>query len=277
LPPGRLSIVATPIGNLEDMTYRAVRVLGEVEVIAAEDTRAVLVLLDRYGIRGPRVVSFFDGNEAQRTAELVELLRGGARVALVSEAGTPAISDPGQRLVAAAAAAGLAVEVIPGPSAAIAALVLSGLPSDRFLFVGFPPREAGPRAELFGSLRGERATLVLYEAPGRVGATFADLAAALGGDRRAVLARELTKVHEEAVRGGLAELAARYAGEPPRGECTIVVEGASEAVEEIDVEAEVRRLLDEGLGPRDVAARVAARTGKPRRTLYQLALSLRRR
>jgi 16S rRNA (cytidine1402-2'-O)-methyltransferase len=273
-----LFVVATPIGNLEDLSFRAVRVLGEVEIIAAEDTRATRHLLDRHGVAGPRLVSFFEGNEAARTAEIVDALRGGARVALVTEAGTPGVSDPGQRLVAAALAAGARVEVVPGPTAAIAALVLSGLPSDRFLFLGFPPREAGARRELFGGLRGERATLIFYEAPPRVGATLADLAAALGAERPACLARELTKVHEEAVRGTLAALAARYAEEPPRGECTLVVAGASaaeaEAAAHVDVEAEVRALLAQGLGPKDVAARVAIATGKPRRLIYQLALSL---
>ena len=276
-----LFVVATPIGNLEDITYRAVRVLGEAEVIAAEDTRATRHLLDHYGVSGPRLVSFFDGNEAERTAELVESLRAGARVALVSEAGTPGVSDPGQRLVAAAVAAGVRVEVIPGPSAAVTALVLSGFATDRFLFVGFPPRDEGPRRELFGGLRAEPATLVFYEAPPRVGATLADLAAALGADRSACLARELTKVHEEAIRGTLGELADRYAAETPRGECTLVVAGASaaevEAAHAFDVEAEARALLEQGLGPKDVAARLAVATGKPRRVLYQLALSLSRR
>lgn len=278
---GVLSVVATPIGNLEDMTHRAVRILGEAHVIAAEDTRAARHLLDRYGISGPRLVSFFDGNEAERTVELVELVRGGARVALISEAGTPGVSDPGQRLVAAVVAAGERVEVIPGPSAAIAALVLSGLPTERFLFVGFPPRDAGPRRELFGSLRAEVGTLVVYEAPPRVGATLVDLVAAFGAERRACLARELTKIHEEAVRGTLGELAGRYAEEPPRGECTLVVAGASaeeaSAARSFDVEAEATALLAQGLGPKDVAARLAAATGKPRRVLYQLALSLARR
>lgn len=274
-----LFVVATPIGNLEDMTYRAVRVLGEVEVIAAEDTRATRHLLDRYGIAARRLVSFFDGNEAERSATLVAELATGVNIALVSEAGTPGVSDPGHRLVAAAVAAGVRVEVIPGPSAVVTALVLSGLPSERFLFVGFPPRDAGPRRELFGSLRAERATLVFYEAPPRVGATLADLAAALGPDRPACLARELTKLHEEAVRGSLAELANRYADVAPRGECTLVVGGATaeEAATPVDVEAEIRKLLAEGLGPKDVAARVAVTTGKPRRLLYQLALSLRTR
>lgn len=276
---GTLYVVATPIGNLEDMTYRAVRVLGETPVVAAEDTRAAARLLSHYGLRPEKVISFFEGNEARRTGELVERLRGGTDVALVSEAGTPGVSDPGQRLVAAAIEAGVRVEVLPGASAAITALVASGLPTDRFLFLGFPPREPGPRRELFGSLRAERATLVLYEAPPRVAATLADLVDALGAGRPACLARELTKLHEEIVRLPLGELAARYAGEPPRGECTLLVAGASDAEAaaalSIDVEAEVRRLLGEGLGPREIAARLAVATGKPRRVLYQLALSMR--
>src|SRR5262249_4687788 len=179
-------------------------------------------LLERHGVAGGKLVSFFDGNEAARTEELVAALRDGKHVALVSEAGTPGVSDPGQRLVAAAIAGGARVEVVPGPSAAVTALVLPGLPAERFLFVGFPPREAGPRRELFDSLRAEPATLIFYEAPPRVGATLADLAAAFGADRPACLARELTKVHEEAVRDTLGALAARYAEEPPRGECTLV-------------------------------------------------------
>lgn len=275
-----LYVVGTPIGNLEDVTYRAVRVLGEADVIAAEDTRAVERLLDRHGIRAKRVVSFFEGNEARRTEELVERLRAGATVALVSEAGMPGVSDPGQRLVAAAAAAGVPVVVVPGPSAALVALVGSGLPTDRFLFLGFPPREPGPRRELFGSLAAERSTLILYEAPPRVGATLADLAAALGADRPACLGRELTKLHEELVRAPLGDLAARYAETPPRGECTIVVAGASaeearaRAAAAVDVEAEVRRLLREGVSPKEIAARLALATGRPRRQLYQLALAL---
>lgn len=276
---GTLYVVATPIGNLEDLTRRAVRILGEAEVIAAEDTRAAERLLSHLGIGAGRVVSFFEGNEAARSEELVARLLGGTTVALISEAGTPAVSDPGRRLVAAAAEAGVRVEVVPGASAVITALVASGLATDRFLFLGFPPREAGPRRELCGSLRGERATLVFYEAPPRVGATLADLAAALGEQRSACLARELTKLHEEIVRAPLGELAHRYAEVPPRGECTIVVAGASEAeaaATNIDIEGEARALLAQGLGPKDVAARLAVLTGKPRRQLYQLALALAR-
>lgn len=275
---GTLYVVATPIGNLEDFTYRAVRVLSEVDVVAAEDTRAAQRLLTHYGIRAGRLVSFFEGNEAARTAELVEELRAGRDVAVISEAGTPGISDPGERLVRAAVEAEVRVEVVPGPVAAITALVGSGLPAERFLFLGFPPREEGARRELFGSLRRERATLLLYEAPDRVATTLADLEGAFGTERRAVVARELTKLHEELARGTLGALGQRFAAQAPRGECVIVVEGASaeDAEQTIDIDAELRLLLAEGLGPKDAAARLVVKTGKPRRQLYQLALSIKR-
>ena len=272
---GVLYLVATPIGNLEDMTYRAVRVLGDVDVIAAEDTRRSGQLLRHFEIEAKRLVSFFEGNEAERTEELVRQLAGGARVALVTDAGMPGISDPGQRLVARAIDAGVRVEVVPGPVAAMTALVGSGLATERFLFAGFPPRAEGERQALFASLRREVATLIFYEAPDRVKTTLADLAAALGGERRAVVARELTKLHEEYARGTLAGLSARDL--TIRGEHTLVVEGASssEAAEQpVDVEAAVRALLAEGLGPKDIASRLTITTGLPRRKLYQLALSL---
>jgi 16S rRNA (cytidine1402-2'-O)-methyltransferase len=280
--PGTLYIVASPIGNLEDLSPRAARVLREADVVAAEDTRAAARLLaaaDAGGGANPRrrVVSSFEGNEAARAEQLAAALAGGARVAVISEAGTPGVSDPGERAVAAAIGAGARVEVVPGPAACIAALVASGLPAERFLFLGFPPRETGARHQLFGGLRAEVATLIFYEAPDRVGVTCADLAAALGADRRACLSRELTKVHEEHVRASLGELAARYAETPPRGECTLVVAGASgPAAAAVDVEAELRRLLAAGLGPRDAAARLVIATGKPRRELYQLALAIQR-
>lgn len=272
---GTLYIVGTPIGNLEDLSLRAARVLREAELIAAEDTRAARTLLAHVGGVTAPVVSYFEGNEAERAAELEAALRAGKKVAVISEAGMPGVSDPGARAVAAAIAAGARVEVIPGPSAALAALVGSGLPSERFVFLGFPPREEGARQALFGGLRGEAATMIFYEAPDRVAPTLRDLAAAFGADRRASLGRELTKVHEEHVRGMLGELAARYADVPPRGECTLVVAGAPAAAAPIDIEAELRRLMAEGLGPRDAAARLVIATGKPRRHLYQLALSLR--
>jgi 16S rRNA (cytidine1402-2'-O)-methyltransferase len=279
--PGTLFIVGTPIGNLEDLTLRGARVLREVDVIAAEDTRSAMTLLrhvDAMGAANParKVISYFEGNEAEREDQIVEALAAGKDVAVISEAGMPGISDPGSRVVAAAVEAGARIEVIPGPNAAVAALVASGLATDRFTFFGFPPRETGARQELFGTLRNEIATLIFYEAPDRVGATLADLAAALGSERRASLGRELTKLHEEHVRGTLGELAARYASEAPRGECTLVVAGGAAAQADVDIEAELRKLLAQGLGPKDAAARLVVVTGKPRRQLYQLALSLQR-
>jgi 16S rRNA (cytidine1402-2'-O)-methyltransferase len=278
---GTLFIVGTPIGNLEDLTLRAARVLREVDVIAAEDTRSAMTLLrhvDAMGAANParKVISYFEGNEAEREDQIVDALAAGKNVAVISEAGMPGISDPGSRVVAAAVEAGARIEVIPGPNAALAALVASGLATDRFTFFGFPPRETGARQELFGTLRNEIATLIFYEAPDRVGATLADLAAALGSERRASLGRELTKLHEEHVRGTLGELAARYASEAPRGECTLVVAGGAAAQADVDIEAELRKLLAQGLGPKDAAARLVVVTGKPRRQLYQLALSLQR-
>lgn len=270
-----LFVVGTPIGNLEDLSLRAVRVLKEADVIAAEDTRRAAQLLMHIGV-SKKIVSLFDGNEAARSAELVGWLAAGQHVAVISDAGMPGISDPGHRAVAAAIEAGVAVEVIPGPNAALCALVGSGLAIDRFTFLGFPPREPGARQMLFGTLRDEIGALVFYEAPDRVHATLVDLAAALGDDRRASLGRELTKLHEEHVRGTLAELAAKYADVSPRGECTLVVAGGTGVRAEIDLEAELQKLLDAGLGPKDAAQRLVVVTGKPRRQLYQLALSLQR-
>ncbi len=290
-----LSVVATPIGNLEDLSLRAARVLATAQLIAAEDTRSAQVLLravdalaamarsgagaracDGIEPHSRKVISLFDGNEAERSAEVIAAIDAGQRVALISEAGTPLVSDPGGRLVQAAIAHGITIEVIPGPNAAIAALVASGISAERFLFLGFPPRDPGARQQLFGTLRNEPATMLLYEAPDRVGRTCADLAAAFGPDRKASLSRELTKVYEEHVRGTLAELAARYADESPRGECTLVVEGGQAQLVEVDIEGQLRELLAQGLGPKDAAARLMVLTGKPRRQLYQLALSLAR-
>jgi 16S rRNA (cytidine1402-2'-O)-methyltransferase len=273
---GRLYVVATPIGNLEDVSARVRRVLSEVDGIAAEDTRTARKLLDLLGISAPTLKSYFEGNEASRSAELIDALTSGEDWAVVSEAGTPAVSDPGQRLVDAAIAAGIAVEPIPGPSAVLAALVASGLPCTRFSFIGFLSREAGARAQELGALRGREETLIFYESPERVAATLRDMVGAFGGDRRAVLARELTKKHEEFVRGTVQELADRFAAGKPRGECTLVVEGGRQSAEEVDIEAMVRELLEQGLGPKDVAARLMVKTGKSRRELYQLALALRR-
>jgi 16S rRNA (cytidine1402-2'-O)-methyltransferase len=274
--PGTLFVVATPIGNLEDLSPRAARVLREADLVYAEDTRRASILMQHAGAT-TQVVSMFDGNEAARSAELGALLAADKRVCVISDAGTPGVSDPGERAVRAAIAAGARVEVIPGPVAAVAALIGSGLSSARFVFLGFPPRDDGPRRQLVGTLRSEVATMIFYEAPDRVGATLAALRDGLGEARGACVSRELTKVHEEHVRGTLGELAARFADEPPRGECTLVVEGSdADVADEIDIEAELLRLLAEGLGPKDAAARLVVVTGKPRRQLYQLALSLER-
>ena len=280
---GVLYIVGTPIGNLEDLSLRAARILRSVDVVAAEDTRTGKRLLDHVDALGAtnshrKLISYFEGNEAERSEELVRALLAGKNVAVISEAGMPGISDPGSRAVDAAIEANARVEVVPGPSAVLAALVASGLATDRFTFFGFPPRDDGPRRELFGKLANDTmsSTLVFYEAPDRVGATLADLAAALGADRKVALARELTKIYEEHVRGTLAELAAKYADTPPRGECTLVVEGGTGDAPSVDIEAELRKLLADGLGPKDAAQRLVIKTGKPRRQLYQLALSLQR-
>ncbi|MEJ7597167.1 MAG: 16S rRNA (cytidine(1402)-2'-O)-methyltransferase [Kofleriaceae bacterium] len=283
--PGTLFVVGTPIGIDEELYLLAARVLREVSVIFAEDTRSAKVLLaqvDALGATGSpvnparRVTSYFEGNEAERATELGAALADGRHCAVISEAGMPGVSDPGHYAVEAAIAAGARVEVIPGPSAALAALVGSGLRSDRFTFLGFPPRESGARRELFGTLRNEISTMIFYEAPDRVGAALADLAAAFGAERRASLGRELTKLYEEHVRGSLGELATRYAETAPRGECTLVVAGGTAAAPTIDIETELRRLLGTGLGPKDAAARLVVVTGKPRRQLYQLALALQR-
>lgn len=285
-PTGRLYVVGTPIGNLEDITLRALRVLGQVPVIAAEDTRAAQHLLAHHRVRAgsgaPEIYSFFAGNEAERTEQLMHVLRSGRDVALVSEAGLPGISDPGQRLVAAARDHGVPVEVVPGASAALTALIGSGLRTERFVFLGFPPRAEGERLALFGSLRSEPGTLIFYESPERVHRTLGDLAAALGGARQACLARELTKLYEEHVRGSLAELHARYADAPPRGEVTLVVAGHGDPAQPTaalgaaltDIETEIRSRLAAGQGPKEIATALTLLYGQPRRKLYQLALLL---
>lgn len=284
---GRLFVVATPIGNLEDITLRALRVLGEVAVIAAEDTRSAQHLLSHHGIgsgsSGPKLVSFFAGNEAGRTEQLLGMLQAGQNVALISEAGLPGVSDPGQRLVAAARLAEVPVEVVPGPCAAVTALVGSGLPTDRFLFVGFLPRREGEREVLLAGLAREPGTLIFYEAPDRVAATLADLAAVFGDERPGCVARELTKLFEEYALAPLGELRKRYSEAPPRGEITIVVGGqppaqvAADEAPGVDLEADIRARLAAGQGPKEIAAALALHSGYPRRKLYQLAVALRPR
>ncbi len=278
---GTLSVVATPLGNAADLSPRAAAALREADVIVAEDTRSARQLLLAGGItQAPRILSCFDANEGARAGEVAALLAEGARVALISEAGTPLVSDPGYRIVAAAIAAGARVVPVPGPSALLAALVAAGLPTDSFLFLGFPPRKPGPRRRLFESVRALPFTLVLYESPLRAGATLADLAAALGDGRRACLARELTKPHEEIVRDDLGALAARYATQRPLGEVTLVIAGApasaaAEDVDDAELVARARHLIAEGQSTRDAARALAEMTGRPRRDVYKLITSAR--
>lgn len=219
---GTLYLVATPIGNLEDVSPRALKVLQEVHMVACEDTRHTQILLRRYEIRAKHLTSYTDFNHKRQVAVLLGQLDRGWDVALVSDAGTPALSDPGEALVAAAIAAGHTVTPIPGPNAAIAALVASGLPTRAFTFLGFVPKKTGQRHKLLGGLIAEGRTIVIYESPYRTGDLVADIAA-IAPDARVVVARELTKVHETFVRGTARELAARYASERPKGEVTVVI------------------------------------------------------
>jgi 16S rRNA (cytidine1402-2'-O)-methyltransferase len=271
---GRLVVCPTPIGNLEDVTLRVLSALRDADVIACEDTRRTRVLLDRYGVRA-RTVSYHEHNERERAAALVEEMRAGAVVALVSDAGMPLVSDPGFVLVQACVAAGLAVEVLPGPSAALAALVASALPADTWRFVGFLPRRRGELQRRFGALE----TLVAFESPRRVAASL-EVLAAVDPARPVAVCRELTKVHEEVVRGTAGELAARYAGEAPRGEVVLVVGGAPAgpgAGEEAEALDALRRLVEAGARPRPAAGVVAALTGTSANALYRALMEERSR
>ena len=261
---GRLIVCPTPIGNLEDVTLRVLSALRDADVIACEDTRRTRVLLERYGVQAT-LVSYHEHNERERTGELVARMRDGAVVALVSDAGMPLVSDPGYVLVQGCVAAGLEVEVLPGPSAALAALVASALPSDAWRFAGFLPRKRSALLEVLASPD----TVVAFESPKRVGATLAALASVDPG-RPVAVCRELTKVHEEIVRGSAEELAARYAETPPRGEVVLVIGGAppQEGVDPAAVDA-VRRLIEAGARARPAASVVADLTGVPANALYR--------
>jgi 16S rRNA (cytidine1402-2'-O)-methyltransferase len=277
--PATLYVVASSIGNPQDLSPRALETLRTADLVLAEDTRSARKLLDGHGI-DRRTQSCFDANEPARAEQAATLLRSGTSIALLSEAGTPTVSDPGYRVVRAAIAAGARVVPVPGPSAVLAALVGSGLPTDRFLFLGFPPRKAGARQELLEQVRGLPVTLVFFESPHRVVATLGDLATVLGKDRPACLCRELTKTHEEFVRGTLAELASKYESERPLGEVTLLVGGASaqeqgDGLSEEKLQARGRALLDSGLSVRDAADALASETGRPRRETYRLVLDLR--
>ena len=270
---GLLSVVATPIGNLNDLSPRAAAALAEADVIACEDTRVTRKLLTRVTTHA-KLVAYHARNERARVPELVRRVAAGERVALVTDAGTPGVSDPGQRLIAACVQAGVHVEVVPGPSAALAALVLSGLPTARFVFEGFLPRTAAQRRRRLRALAAEERTIVLFESPHRIEESLADMLDALG-DRRGAMARELTKMHEEVVRGSLSELYAR-AAEGVRGEVTLVIEGAKtgddEPPDREDVATRLRALIAEGLTKKEAIARAAADLDIPKKDVYAIAV-----
>jgi 16S rRNA (cytidine1402-2'-O)-methyltransferase len=274
--PGTLYLVSTPIGNLGDITFRAADVLRRASVVLAEDTRRTATLLRHVEASVP-MVSAHEHNEAARVAGVLERLGAGEEVALVSDAGTPLLSDPGRRIVEAAIEAGHAVVPVPGASALLAALVASGLPAEPFTFFGFPPRKGRERDALLDEVAGAPRTSVLYESPNRLVALLEDLASRAGEDRRVAVARELTKLHEEVVRGGAAEVAAHFREDSPRGEIVVVVSPAAEvgdaAVDEAAGDALARALLAEGHSSRDVVRELRRRLGISRNDAYRIALA----
>lgn len=266
---GTLYLVGTPIGNLGDMTDRARETLRAVGLVAAEDTRRTGRLLAHFGIEA-RMVSLFEGNEARRTEELLEELRSGRDVAVVSDAGMPGLSDPGHRLVRACVEEGIEVRVVPGPTAAVSALVVSGLPADRFAFEGFLPRRAGERRLRLREVAGDRRTLVLFESPRRLVSLLREVVAELG-DRRVAIARELTKLHEEVIRGRASEVLANIRDLGLRGEVVVVIEGSreSQARGGEELVAEARALVAAGRRKRDAAAEVARKRGASANAIYR--------
>ncbi|WP_237154269.1 16S rRNA (cytidine(1402)-2'-O)-methyltransferase [Oryzibacter oryziterrae] len=272
IEPG-LYAVATPIGNLGDITLRALEVLAAADLVVCEDTRVSRVLLDRYGISRP-LAAYHEHNAARERPRLMAMLKGGMRLALISDAGTPLVSDPGYKLVDEALAEGVKVIPIPGPSALITALTGAGLPTDAFVFLGFLPPKAQSRRVKLSAFAEVPATLITYESPHRVAETLADMATVLGADRQGVVARELTKHFEEFRRGTLAELAAGALADPPRGEIVLLAGPPPERVADAD---DIEALLKAALattGPGQAAAEIAKATGRPRKELYTLALRL---
>ena len=272
--PGVLVLAATPIGRVSDASPRLAEELAGADVVAAEDTRRLKRLTADLGVTlSGRVVSYFEANEQQRTPVLLAALLAGERVLLVTDAGMPSVSDPGYRLVVAAVEAGVHVTAVPGPSAVLTALAVSGLPVDRFCFEGFLPRKAGERGRRLAELAGEQRTMVFFEAPHRTQVALAAMAEAWGSDRAAAVCRELTKTHEEVRRGGLAELVA-WAAEGVRGEVTIVVEGAparpSISTDEADLRAAVQEREDRGMSRKEAIVEVAKLAGVPKREVYNL-------
>ena len=274
---GALYIVPTPIGNLEDITFRAVRVLKEVDLIAAEDTRHSRVLLNHYGIRTP-VTSYHEHNERTKARELVERLRQGTSIALLSDAGTPMISDPGYRLMVEAIGAGVQVVPLPGPSALTAALTAAGLPTDRFAFEGFLPAKKSERRSTLEALKNDTRTLLFYETPHRLKETLADMAE-IFGDRNVAIGREISKVHEEFLRGAMREIIVKIEQQNVRGEITLIVQGASGGtlVQEEQLISEVRQLAQDGMRVKEISELLSARHGISRREVYRLALGLKER
>ncbi|MEV6211250.1 16S rRNA (cytidine(1402)-2'-O)-methyltransferase [Kitasatospora sp. NPDC051914] len=274
---GVLVLAGTPIGDVTDAPPRLLTELAGADVIAAEDTRRLRRLTQALGVTpAGRVVSYFEGNEVARTPELVEALRGGARVLLVTDAGMPSVSDPGYRLVDAAVAAGIRVTAVPGPSAVLTALALSGLPVDRFTFEGFLPRKAGDRARQLATIAAEPRTMVFFEAPHRIAETLAAMAEAFGADRPGAVCRELTKTYEEVRRGPLAELAA-WAADGVKGEITVVVAGAPPAAPEEVGPAELARRVavreEAGERRKEAIAAVAAELGLPKREVFDAVVA----
>jgi 16S rRNA (cytidine1402-2'-O)-methyltransferase len=265
---GRLIVCPTPIGNLEDVTLRVLSALRDANVVACEDTRRTRVLLERYGVAAT-LVSYHEHNERARAPQLIERMQNGDNVALVSDAGMPVVSDPGFVLVRACVAAGLAVEVLPGPSAALSALVASALPADTWRFVGYLPRKRGELATLLRTPE----TIVAFESPNRVAASLGALAE-IDPERPVAVCRELTKVHEEIVRGSAGELAARYAEQAPRGEVVLVLGGAPETEPDIGPALDaLRRLVEAGAKPRPASSVVASLTGLKANALYRALMS----
>lgn len=269
---GVLYIVPTPIGNLEDITLRALRVLKEVDLIAAEDTRHARQLLNHYGVKTP-LTSYHEHNEREKAESLVIRIKNGARVAVVSDAGTPAIADPGYRLVLAAIGAGIEIVPLPGASALATVLSASGMPTDRFLFEGFLPAKKSDRIAKLQSLREQTATLVFYEAPHRLLEALNDLHQILG-NRRLVMAREVSKIHEEFLRGTVTEIVAALAGREVKGEITLVVHGATgEAkISEQELRREIERLTAAGEGVKQIAELLGEHYGLTKREVYRLTL-----
>ena len=272
---GTLYVVATPLGNLGDLTLRASELLRTVPLVVAEDTRRSRQLLTHLHAH-PRLLSFHSHSDPRQVENILARLRAGEDAALVSDAGTPVVSDPGVDLIGAARRLGRRVVPIPGASAVTAALSASGFPGDRYLFLGFPPRKGKERTHWLDRVLSESVTVVCFEAPGRTGALLRDLAGK-DPDRPAVVARELTKLHEEFITGTLAELAERYAESDPRGEVTIVLAGSrasTPAIPEVDLESRATRLLEEGQSPRSIVAQLVAETGLPKNQVYRTVMKL---